>query len=172
MTLFPETTRSDPAPARGAETTFEFLDRVQGPFWDRLRALLNQWVRDYPAQHRTDVQERLRSSDDQFQSAWWELYLFTALSRSGRQVVVHPSLAWTTRRPDFLVREPDGTEWLLEAAVVVGSLDGDEQRRADVVDALNSMETSDLWLAIQWRRTGACSPSLRSVKRFLAAWIR
>src|SRR3954452_19097862 len=50
MRLFSEAERKDKSPARFSESDFEFLDRVAGAHWDRVRALLEQWFTDHPAQ--------------------------------------------------------------------------------------------------------------------------
>jgi hypothetical protein len=36
--------RTDPAPKRAAESTYQFLDRVDDPVFARVRATFNEWV--------------------------------------------------------------------------------------------------------------------------------
>ena len=103
--LFSVRERTDPRPSREGETRFEFLDRVAGPFWDRLRSLLEGWFAEYPATESLDLAQRFRSDDDQHDAAWWELYLHRVLTATGHRLTPHPEVPNTTKRPDFLVEE-------------------------------------------------------------------
>ena len=78
--LFARRNRSDPSVRRAAESTYRFLDRIDDPAIDRVRALLNEWTERFeatqPAAAVNDLLGRLRSKQDsQFYTAFWELYL-------------------------------------------------------------------------------------------------
>ena len=63
----------------------------------------------------TDLRQRFRSRDDeQFRSAFLELYLHESLIRAGYAVTIHPTVEGTTAHPDFLVGR-DGERLYIEA---------------------------------------------------------
>lgn len=92
--------------------------RAAGPTWDAVRDLTTAWLSRVASDGRADLVGRLRSPDDnQFRSAFWELYLHEALLASGFDVAIHPTLPGTTRQPDFLAGAGD-TSFYLEAKVL------------------------------------------------------
>lgn len=99
------------------ESMYAFLDRVAGPVWDRIRDLIEEWVKGYCPTGQTEIVERLHSKRDiDFTSAYWELLLYHGLKAIGFDVSCHPAVAGTTKRPDFLV-EGDECSFYLEAKV-------------------------------------------------------
>ena len=46
--LFDELERSDSRQARFSEDTFSFVNRVRGPYWERIRSELNAWYDAFP----------------------------------------------------------------------------------------------------------------------------
>ena len=108
--LFSVGRRVNPLHAGYAESSFAFLDRVAQPYWARIRDELDRWFADFPeGEHARDLRNRFRKDDPrQHYAAWWELYLYTFLRRSGFEVEVHPYVHGTRDRPDFLVRSRRG----------------------------------------------------------------
>jgi len=169
--LFSVRDRTETGPRRGTESSFEFLDRVAGPFWDRLRALIDAWFTDYPAIESFDLAQRFRSDDDQHDAAWWELYLHRVLTATGRRLTPHPEVPGTTKRPDFLVEEPGGDAWYLEATTVAPAGQAAERRRGVLVDSLNSIKNDDFFVSISWRETGSSSPPARDLRARVTDWL-
>ena len=113
------------------------------------------WLGHVPTRHEPDLRSRLQSKDDaQFESAFWELYLHVAYRRSGYKVLIHPPLAGTGCRPDFLV-EGHGTRFYLEA--VRACAPADEVRQNKLREDVRQ------WLAT----LGACSAALNGGMRDL-----
>lgn len=92
--LFEDRDRHDPKPRRCAETSLEFLDRVLGECWNRLRGELNRWFAAYPDHAACDLPNRFRGDDGQHDVAYWELYLHQVLTGTGRRVTPQMSMAW------------------------------------------------------------------------------
>lgn len=102
--IFDDFDRTDPAPASDTESSYQFLNRVARPGWDKVRDLVDDWFSGYPIAEQADLRSRLQDDDYvQHIGAWWELYTFTLFRRLGYQVSIHPALVNTSRRPDFLV---------------------------------------------------------------------
>src|SRR4051812_7298206 len=81
--IFDAADRTDTGPAEHSESTFEFLNRVGGDYWHHPRALMQTWLdRVSGDQDYNDLRQRFRSrSDEQFRSAFLELYLHEDLVR-------------------------------------------------------------------------------------------
>ena len=124
--LFEARARTDRSPSHARESVIDFLNRVAGPFWDRVREHLTVWVDQYPAHDRDDVRGRLCSRIDvDFHAAYWELFNFHALSRAGFELTCHPEIPGSRKRPDFLV-VGNGLRFFLEAKLLG---DSQEERR-------------------------------------------
>ncbi len=92
MYLFDKGRRVDAAAVHRGESHFEFLNRVDTPFWQRVRDLLDPWVAHYSADNRPDLVERLRSKlGSQHLPAFWELYLHESLRRDGGRRTCTPA---------------------------------------------------------------------------------
>jgi hypothetical protein len=113
--LFGHGPRTDRAARSFNEPMCAFIDRSGDPFFAQVRHLMTGWLGHVPSEHVADLRRRLQSEDDaQFESAFWELYLHEAYLRSGYRLTIHPALAGTGHRPDFLI-EGDDTRFYLEA---------------------------------------------------------
>ena len=78
------------------------------------------------------VQENLRSrfrssTDREFDSAFQELKLHELLRQEGCEIEFHPAVTATTKTPDFKVKQPDGSEFLLEACTSAKVSSGPEK---------------------------------------------
>jgi hypothetical protein len=122
MRLFDEIHRTDSSPAFPGEDSFTFLNRIESPYWARVRAVLEQWFGKYPAHQQRDLRARLRDALPQLHfAAWWELYLHELFIRLGYAVEVHPPSPSATSKPDFELRR-DATSLYLEAVTVFSGI--------------------------------------------------
>ena len=60
--VFSDRQRADTSASSG-ESMYDFLDRVAGPVWDRIRQLIEDWVTDYSPDDRAELAARLRKSN-------------------------------------------------------------------------------------------------------------
>lgn len=147
--IFDEQQRSDTWPKRNNETTFAFLNRIAGPFWDQPRQLVQTWAEHLPdAREYKDIRSRLRSGDDYaFNSAFLELYLHESFVAAGYDVTVHPPLAGTSRRPDFRIRRDDVDVYV--EAIAPGPSYAGRRAAARVKELLNTVDAvndRNFWL--------------------------
>jgi len=100
--IYDDRDRTDLTPQRNGETSFSFFNRAGGSLWRHSRALHQEWADRLSDREYADVRAALRSDDAQARSAFLELYLHECLIRGGYEVVIHPELGHTSRKPDFL----------------------------------------------------------------------
>ena len=73
--LFDDFQRTNAAPSTHQESSFQFLNRIAGDYWEHPRALMQEWLDRIPSeQEYNDLRQRFRSRDDeQFRNAFLEL---------------------------------------------------------------------------------------------------
>ena len=110
--------------------------------------------------------------DEQFRSAFFEIYLHELFVKGGYDVEIHPHLRGTSRRPDFLISR--GIESFYVEAKVPGSrpeLRGPARREADVLDAINGVDSPTFFLALNRFNSGDQPLSIRRLRKDLKGWL-
>jgi hypothetical protein len=172
--LFDDFDRTDSTPAAHQESSFEFLNRIAGDYWEHPRALMEEWLDRIPSeQEYNDLRQRFRSRDDeQFRSAFLELYLHESLVRAGYTVTIHPEVHGTSRRPDFLAEHAD-LRFFVEA-IAPGSTPAKKaaaQRRAVLFDTVNRLGDPNFILWLDELEEGSSPPASARLRRDLRAWL-
>jgi hypothetical protein len=171
--IFDPFERTDPAPAWHTEPTYTFLNRIAGDFWEQPRQLIQQWANRLPADDYDELRARMRSRDDeQFRSAFLELYLHESLLRAGFNVTIHPKLSGTTRRPDFYaVRGHD--RFYLEA-IAPGASQGAKAaaaRRNVLFDTVDRLGNPNFLLWLDELDEGPRPPASSRLRSALRQWL-
>ena len=105
-----------------------------------LRNRLESWFEKFPASSKKDVRERFRSTNPEtHEGALFELFLHELMTRLNCSVDVHPEVAGSDNRPDFLVCH-GGKLFYLEATTV-GQRDGPFTPNNDEQDAIDKLST-------------------------------
>jgi hypothetical protein len=82
--LFAQEARADLTARSFNEPAYRFLNRSADPYIADIRQLIADWLSHVPEGHRIDLRRRLQGkNDDEFESAFWELYLHEAYRCSG-----------------------------------------------------------------------------------------
>lgn len=176
MQLFEEFDRTDPSPAEAGEDSFSFMNRVDQPFWQRIREELNRWFSNYPPEGADDLHSRFQErAADQHYAAWWELYLHKLFRQLGFEVQLHPELKDTTSRPDFRVCRGEES-FLLEAATTFSGIVPSEERHGQrenwIKAAINRAKNPNFFVALDFQRVGLERPADREIIAPLEEWLR
>lgn len=173
MNLFDDIQRHDSSPSSHNESLFQFLNRVDLPYWEEVRRLLERWYRNLPDSQKPDICRRFRKFDSrQSMSAFWELYLNEALTRLGFSLTRHPTVPDDRTTPDFLVSRHDGDFYL--EAVMLSDLECErraERRRALIYDAVNKISSLHFFLWIDCLRESPSTPSQQDLRHKLGKWL-
>lgn len=171
MTLFADKARTDRSPREANETMFGFLNRTGSRYFEPMRDLLEAWVSDIPAEHHASIVGSLSSGDDKFESALWELYIYKVASGSADRVEIHPEVAGTPWRPDFLVH---GTTLYYLEAIAVGCPPeqvATERRLREVEAVLDRVRVDGVTLNFEYHQVGAKPISAAKLRDHLLRWI-
>jgi hypothetical protein len=139
-------------PAEYTEPDFAYLDRSSRFEARRIRDLLESWFSHYPDTEKEQFKRRFQSS--QFTSAFFELYVYELLIRLGCSLEIHPNLPSNTKKhPEFLVRDPSGEEFYLEATLAKKSdlETAVAARLSTFYDTINRLVLRDFYVTIQVR---------------------
>jgi hypothetical protein len=177
MKIFDDIPRVDYLPSSHSEPAFAYINRSSREELVIARALLQAWFDRYPEKHQRELWGRIRSPINRdHNAAVFELALHQLLLLLGGEIIIHPTVPGSPRRPDFLVRDSDGHQSYVEAALVTfrsADAEAAEARKNAVYDVLNRTINAPhwfLWLEIQ----GAPSsqPPARDIARFLTEKLR
>lgn len=137
------------------EGPFTYLNITARPEANEIRALIERWVSDYPTPHRKKMTQWLRN-DDKFHDAFFELFVYHIMRKLGCDVEVEPQLP-DGKTPDFLVREPDGRQFYLEASISKGLADDQVPRdniKNAVRDCINGLESPQYFIGLRFAEEG------------------
>lgn len=172
--IFDQAVRTDRRPSEHGESNFEFLNRVGGDYWEHPRVLMQTWLDRIPAdQEYNDLCQRFRSrQDEQFRSAFLELYLHEGLVRAGFAVEIHPLVAQSPRRPDFRA-ERDGQDLFVEAVAPGTSAEAKAaaQRRAVLFDTVDRLGDPNFMLWLDHLEEGSSPPASARLRADLRRWL-
>ena len=173
--LFSVGERRDARHSGHAESSFAFLDRVAQPYWARIRDELDGWFDAFPAgEPAKDLRNRFRKDDPrQHYAAWWELYLYTFLRRSGFEVEVHPDVRGSNAHPDFLARS-ERRAFYIEAATTFSGIQDDEEHSSlepQIMDAIERVQSETFTISLDFERVGTDMPRVRDIVRPIQKWL-
>ena len=171
--LFDELERSDSRQARFSEDTFSFLNRVSGPYWERIRRELNTWYDAFPDETR-DLWRRFCSRDHrQHYGAWWELYLHRLLTALGFEATPNTQLPGGRSRPDLLAVRGEQS-FYVEAVTVFSGIVASTPRSAlepAILDVINTIDASNFFVSVGFARTASSMPRRAQIIRPIEDWL-
>jgi hypothetical protein len=171
--LFDEFERTDPSPRGYEENTFSFLNRVDQPFWQRIRDELERWYADYPDdEHGFGLRARFRNAAPaQHFGAWWELYLHRLFRCLGFHVEVEPNVVGG--KPDFRMTR-DSDSFLVEATTSFSGIVDEErhpEREAAILAAIDKAQNPNFFVRAEFQKVGDEQPKVREIVEPLERWL-
>lgn len=175
--VFDDISRNCNAPAKAGEGQFSYLNRSNRIEAERVRLLVEDFISRYPSQGRPSLVQRLRSRVDHAHfSAFYELFLHEILIRTGNEILeIEPNIENSTRRPDFIVRAPDKTIFLMEAVTSMGQSSNEaaaERRLNEAVNAIDECHSIFHFLDLQILGTPKLPVTISRLKYELGNWIQ
>jgi hypothetical protein len=171
--LFDDFQRTDPSPGGHQESRFDFLNRVNQPFWERIREELDRWYADYPDEPRQfDLRQRFRRPEpNQHFGAWWELYLHHLFRCLGFQVEVEPEVPGG--KPDFRMHRGSDS-FLMEATTSFSGIVDEERepaREAAILAAVDKARNPNFTVRLEIQRVGDEQPGVQEIVGPLEHWL-
>jgi hypothetical protein len=170
MMVFDCIERIDTSPKRRTDSIFSHWNNSARPSTEASRALIEEWFSRVPTAEQEEFRSRFRCGGDEgLAAAFQELCLHEFFLQQACLPSLHPAIAGTTKRPDFLVREPDESEFLMEARSSTEISSGPENspRRNRVLDFLQGFKPDGFLLGVDEVTAGSDDLS----QKFLAGHI-
>lgn len=175
MPLFDDIERVSLDVPQVTESRFSYLNTSARPSAAAVRDFLTRSLADYPEDGRADLTARLRSTDTTFESTVFELIVHQLLIRSGHKILaIEPVLPGTTKRPDFLVAAPDGSELIVECVVANGRSEqalGADKRLNAALEAIAKTPSKRHVLSVSIEGAAGAVITTRVLRRTMTAWI-
>lgn len=152
INLFDVTVRTDTSRKKLREPVFHYWNRSARSSPVEVRSLINDFLSRVPAPPAEGFHSRFRCNDDfECASAFQELLLHELLLRHKCQVRFHVPAPGSTKCPDFLVTEPDGATFALEActSTKIFSAPLPNPRRERILDFLHEFVLDDYILGVE-----------------------
>lgn len=160
---------------RHSETDFGYMNSHADAPVMAARAIIEGWYSNYPTAHREDIARRFRSKKpNQHSGAFWELYLHELFLRMGYSIEVHAVLVDSDARPDFLLLKDGQPVAVVEARLAGVETDEEisaKQRKGELHDALDRVNSPNFFLQIDEVRTASQRPSFRQLTKDVEAWL-
>lgn len=134
-----------------SESVFDYLNRSAMRGNAASRDLIEKWLYHVPKSEQAGLRSRFRSGDNvKFGTAFQELFLHEFLRCQKCTLDFHPSIPERFKTPDFLVHQPGGESFILEACTSTDIASGPESSpRGDRVrDFLRHMKLDGYRLGI------------------------
>lgn len=171
--LFDAYYRIDATHATSNEDSFSFLNRAAGPYWERVRELLESLFAEYPPEHAADLRARFRDRRWELHvGAWWELYLYSLFRALDAEVTVHPDMPGVSTHPDFEVRV-EGQRFYVEARFVRAGLTSGPQEGSDgwITGPLDTLTHAGFMVSVRILQRSAQQPRAHDVTAGVLDWL-
>ena len=177
MKLFEDKERTRQEPKKPGEDDYSFYDSCALPGYDAYRSLVNGWLEEMPEDAQKALLPRFRKNESlEYQRALAELTMHAALKRQGYMIEVHPETSGGDNKPDFLAKDAEGRPVAYVEVTTFGparELIGKQKRAADVWNGIDQTKVpAGCRLGLDIRKHGARTPSLKTLRRKIEAWIR
>lgn len=146
--LFDSIERTYLETARNNESVYDYYNISARTDIAIIRNTLESWFLNYPEDEKKELKSRFKKD---FDSAFYELFLYELFSKLGYEIIIHPDLPSSPKRPDFLICR-DGLEMYVEAKVVTNKTDEQEafeRKINEFYDNLNKLDSGDFMLCVE-----------------------
>lgn len=134
--------------AKHNENTYDYYNISARTDIAKVRNTLEEWFCHYPKEEKKELKSRFKKD---FDSAFYELFLYELFSELGFKIVIHPDLPLSPKKPDFLISKDD-LEIYVEAKVVKNKTkeqEAFERKINEFYDNLNKLNSDDFLLQIE-----------------------
>jgi hypothetical protein len=146
--LFDKTSEFIEGPASNNENSFNYYHKSNRIDIKIIRVTLEDWFSKYPEVEKKELKIRFRKD---FDSAFFELCLHELFNKLGYEIVIHPELRDSNKRPDFLIIK-NGKPTYVEAKVCFDKTEAEmafENLQNEFYDQLSKVKIKGFLLAIE-----------------------
>lgn len=174
--LFENKERKYTGPKTYTESNYQFLERSARKEAENIRAFLNKWISRVSSEEANELISRITSGNEiNFNSAIFEIVLFALISNLGGKLEIHPDPEnGSGKRPDSLVKLPNGEECYLEAVIATddSAAEVSSERMKNVVfQEIEKLNTQNFFIGIEEKGNPKTQPSAKILRPQLTRWL-
>lgn len=164
-------------PKTRGESDYSYLLTSGRPESAKIRQLLEELFSEYPEEHQSELRRRVVTSRTDFQSPFFELFLYGLFQRLGAKIEIHPKVSEETdKRPDFLITLSSGFQFYLEAVLATGETN-EERSRKKLVDAIydlidRKLESPEYFWTVVIHAQGKNQPSASDIVNSISRYMQ
>lgn len=146
--LFDSIERAYLEAAKHNENTYDYYNISARTDIAKVRDTLENWFYSYPKDEKKELKSRFKKD---FDSAFYELFLYQLFCKLGYNIIIHPDLPSSPRKPDFLISKGN-LEIYVEAKVVKNKTkeqEAFERKINEFYDNLNKLNSGAFLLQIE-----------------------
>lgn len=146
--LFDSIERTYMEAAKHNENTYDYYNISARKEISIVRDTLEDWFCNYPKNEKKELKSRFKKD---FDSAFYELFLYQLFYKLGYNIIIHPDLPSSPKKPDFLISKDD-LEIYVEAKVVKNKTkeqEAFERKINEFYDNLNKLNSGAFLLHIE-----------------------
>jgi hypothetical protein len=148
MKLFDVTTEVIDGPSLMNGDSYEYYHKSTRHDMGIIRITLEKWFSAYPEEEKFDLKSRFTKD---FDSAFYELFLYSLFIKLGFSIIIHPQLENSTKKPDFLISK-NRLQVYVEAKIYYGKSDKEmafDRLENEFYDQLNKVRIKGFLLKIK-----------------------
>ena len=107
-----------------SESHYQYLNSSGRKIAAKIRKVIEDFLAVYPDGHEKEkrITELKSSKEKDFLASFFVIYLYNLMHCLGAtEIIIHPTIPGSTKKPDFLVKFPGGIEFYLEAKLIYKS---------------------------------------------------
>jgi len=173
--VFPQIERNSLEFSRISEPMYKYLSRSSRLEAKYIRNIVDIWFSHYPIHAQKELLANLQTlNDQQFLSAFFELYLHEMLLKMAFEIKIHPTLENDIlKTPDFFVKD-DVNEFYLEAKLsTVLSIDEikGKKRLEDILNEINKIYCENFFVHVKIDGYPNSSVSIKRLRIVIIRWL-
>lgn len=148
ITLFDKKERTLQGPADYNTDIYSYYNDSARPDVGHVRDQLESWFAKYPQDEKEELKSRVKAT---FNSAIFELFIFALFTELGYSLKIHPVIAGTTKRPDYLAKKGNDLFYIEVKFMTMLSQNEQslERRKNAVLDAIDKIDASNFLLKLE-----------------------
>lgn len=146
--LFDDTSDRIKGPSDNNENSFNYYHKSDRYDIRIIRETLENWFFEYPELEQKELKNRFKKD---FDSAFFELFLHQLFRKLGYQIIIHPELKNSTKRPDFLIIKEESRTYV-EAKICYDKTKEEmafDRRQNEFYDQFNKVRVKGFLLRIE-----------------------
>lgn len=167
--LFGTFERQRSSPSKRREASYQFLNQSNWSWVKYYRSVIEEWYQYFP-RDRNFYTQFTSNLDEQHNSAYFELFMFSLLRKAGYDVTYHQQIENRKIDLSFVFNQsPIYIDCILSGVPNTDPII--EKIEEEIEDLIEDIKNPILWISVRFQSTNRKKPNLKLLKKFLTESI-